>query len=179
MITGITDRYEWVVNARYLNQQHSVKLYRLKGQLDGLMKDNNYINDRKWHKVFHLLLGANFSLWRAAPLIKTDARSMDEVDKNAFDFLEKLIEDNAINYTQDKAMSSWSEGYYLNNARYRLLRAKNRLIESKCECDITESFVSDDRDQKPRKHWDDLMQYSEKLLDCLIKQLSLPAVDGL
>lgn len=35
-------------------------------------------------------------------------------------FLTTLIQDNAINYSQDKTFHNWSFGYYVGNAEYRL-----------------------------------------------------------
>lgn len=37
--------------------------------------------------------------------------------------LEKLITDNAINFSDDKASRDWTVGYYLDNAKLRLHRA--------------------------------------------------------
>src|SRR6266516_7444967 len=76
--------------------------------------------------VFHLLLGAVFSLWRAAFLIQ-GRRTTADMNEHALKFLQFLTWDNAINYTQDRATHAWTVGYYLNNAHFRLRSAKGLL----------------------------------------------------
>lgn len=76
--------------------------------------------------LFHLLLGAVFSLWRAAFLVQ-GGRSRQELNRHAFEFLEVLSWDNAIGYPQDRAKRAWTAGYYLNNAYYRLRSLERRL----------------------------------------------------
>ena len=76
--------------------------------------------------IWHSLLGVAFSLWRAAFLIK-DGRSQKTMNDDARKFLGILLEDNAINYTQDRETRAWTAGYYLNNACLRLDFVKNLL----------------------------------------------------
>ena len=68
---------------------------------------------------FHHLIGAAFSLWRAAFLSSPD-RDVSSMDADARRFLGVLIRDNAINFPQDREMRAWTAGYYLNNALFRL-----------------------------------------------------------
>lgn len=72
----------------------------------------------------HTLLGAAFSLWRAVFLVSTEdaARKVDETDAHARAFLEQVIKTNAITFNDDRNSRRWSGGYYLNNARDRILR---------------------------------------------------------
>jgi hypothetical protein len=69
--------------------------------------------------VFQLLLGVAFSLWRAVFLVN-EARSTSNVQTTARQFLQLVIEDNAITYLNDKQKRVWSSGYYLNNALFRI-----------------------------------------------------------
>jgi hypothetical protein len=62
-----------------------------------------------------------FSLWRAVFLIKDQYRP-DELVRDMSAFLDMLIDDNAINYPQDKSTRNYSSSYYLTNASLRILR---------------------------------------------------------
>jgi hypothetical protein len=69
--------------------------------------------------LFELLVGATFALWRAAFLADAE-RPRTSITADANKFLELLIRDNAIAYTQDKNTRAWTVGYYLNDAYSRL-----------------------------------------------------------
>ena len=69
--------------------------------------------------VFAFLVGAAFSLWRAAFLTETK-RDWPSILEHATAFLDRLVADNAIAYTQEKSTLEWSVGYYLNNACFRI-----------------------------------------------------------
>jgi hypothetical protein len=77
--------------------------------------------------VFHLLLGAAFSLWRAAFLVEGE-REHTLISQHGTDFLDTLLWDNAINFPQDRRTHAFSGGYYLNNAAIRLVRVRDHLI---------------------------------------------------
>ena len=68
---------------------------------------------------FSPLLAAAFSLWRAAFLADA-TRKWEDIYEDAQKFFGFLIEDNAINYPQDRTTRAYSAGYYLNNAKFRL-----------------------------------------------------------
>ena len=75
-------------------------------------------NDRQW------ALGAAFSLWRAVFLIysETAQRSLREpaLDQHARKYLLKVIETNAIGFGDDRDARSWTGGYYVNDAIFRV-----------------------------------------------------------
>lgn len=75
-------------------------------------------------KESHLTVGALFSLWRAVFLVESEnvERNMSSITIDARSYLKKLIVINAINFGDDMEMRTWSSGYYLNNARYRVRR---------------------------------------------------------
>ncbi len=69
-----------------------------------------------------LFVGAGFSLWRAVFLVdpKDVDRQTSDLQENATAFLEKVIQTNAVTFGDDRSCATWSSGYYLNNARYRV-----------------------------------------------------------
>ena len=107
------EHFQWLVDARHRNQTCSLKL-RL------LLKDY----EKRWKTKQHSLsaqelVSVSFSLWRAVFLAeKTGKRSA--VFDDGLKFIERVIEDNAIAYAQDKAMREWSFNYYTRAARYSL-----------------------------------------------------------
>jgi hypothetical protein len=68
------------------------------------------------------LIGAAFSLWRAAFLAET-LRQQEKIHESQEKFLEKVITDNAITFNDDKLNRHWTVEYYLENAKLRLARA--------------------------------------------------------
>ena len=77
------------------------------------------------HHIRYLLdhlIGAAFSLWRAVFLAET-FRDVVKIQQSQETFLEKLLTDNAINFSDDKANRHWTVEYYLENAKLRLGRA--------------------------------------------------------
>jgi hypothetical protein len=73
-----------------------------------------------WDKyLLDSLVGAAFSLWRAAFLAET-LREDAKIHESQEAFLEKLITDNSITFGDDKINRHWTVGYYLENAKYRL-----------------------------------------------------------
>lgn len=74
--------------------------------------------------ILNDLIGAAFSLWRAVFLAET-FRDVKTIHENQEAFLEKLITDNAISFTDDKANRNWTVGYYLDNAKFRLQQASS------------------------------------------------------
>jgi hypothetical protein len=86
-----------------------------------ILKDHRGIRDAygDGNNPYDLLAGATFSLWRAIFLAES-AADWDAILMNAEAYLEKVIRDNAITYSDDWNNRKWSFVYYLTNARYRL-----------------------------------------------------------
>lgn len=129
--------------------------------------------------VLQLLLGAVFSLWRAVFLADAQ-RPAGEVSGQALEFISTLIEDNAINYRQDKAANAWTVGYYLNNAFFRLDLAYEKLKATTERSVAIKAFLdqqrrSGDPTPNPREDWTTAYAAAEEVL-----QLSgfTPAVSG-
>ncbi|MGH8487768.1 MAG: hypothetical protein ACREXS_02555, partial [Gammaproteobacteria bacterium] len=118
-----TTDYTWLVDRRSKVQELLLGLYEL-------VKANRatIAQDDLQRGVFSLLVGAAFSLWRAAFLTDTQ-RDWLGVLLHAERFLELVVRDNAINYPQDRAALAWSVGYYLNSAYARLAATRARLEE--------------------------------------------------
>lgn len=112
--------YSWLIESRS-------KIQRLLMELYMFLKDNRRsLQQREFERsVFGLLVGAAYSLWRAAFLVDAE-RDWPKILKRAEDFLKSVVRNNIINYKEDKDTSSWSVGYYLNNARYRLSRVLSK-----------------------------------------------------
>lgn len=75
-----------------------------------------------------LLIGAGFSLWRAAFLGDGELPELTTRER-ANAFLRVIVEDNAVPFSKDQANKEWTFGYYLNNAYFRLQLAYRRLPE--------------------------------------------------
>lgn len=111
--TDRTAHFQWLVDARHRNQTCALKLR-------SLLKDYEKNWKTKQHSLSaQELISVSFSLWRAVFLAdKTGKRSA--VFDDGLSFIERVIEDNAIAYPQDKAMREWSFNYYTRAARYSL-----------------------------------------------------------
>jgi hypothetical protein len=107
------EHLRWAVNSRAKNQQCAIRLLILFREHEARWKT------KKWSGAAQDLLSVSFSLWRSAFLAdKTGQRS--EVFDDATEFLENIIEDNAISYPQDKRSKEWTFNYYTRNARAAL-----------------------------------------------------------
>jgi hypothetical protein len=109
-----TEDLTWLVAQRSRNQDLLLELC-----LFGRSQADQLLVDDRARTVFHLLVGAAFSLWRAVFLAERNTDTKVLLDQSQL-FLETLVADNAIGYYQDKKLQAWSAGYYLNNAYYRV-----------------------------------------------------------
>jgi hypothetical protein len=113
--------FKWLVKSRSDIQNESLALY------DFLCEKRSALDlNKDAASIFGLLLGTTFSLWRAA-FLADETRSKRSVLDDAQKFLEFLVRDNAIGYAQDQKAKNWTVGYYLNDARYRLLAINEKL----------------------------------------------------
>lgn len=104
---------EWAIRSRAANQACSLKLLNLFSDYPHIWKTKRYA------RAAQDLVAVAFSLWRAAFLADKSGRR-SEVFSHGKSFLEKLIEDNAIAYVQDKNSREWTFNYYTRNARSSL-----------------------------------------------------------
>src|SRR6266436_4940320 len=99
------EHLEWAVESRARNQRCAVRLLRL------FMEYEEQWKTQRWARAAQDLLSVSFSLWRAAFLADKTAKRA-AVFSHATDFLEKIIEDNAISYLQDRKCNEWTFNYY-------------------------------------------------------------------
>jgi hypothetical protein len=108
---------EWLIEQRSRIQAEAAKLLCL-------LQPNitKFQTDRNLEDVAGLMLGAAFSLWRAIFLASSRPTPTENMIGMGIEFLTKVLRDNSISYMDEKRMREWSFGYYLNSARFRLLR---------------------------------------------------------
>ncbi len=73
--------------------------------------------------IFQLLVGASFSLWRAVFLTDSPLE-LDTALNDVRGFLEKVVSDNAIGYSDEKKFRRWTAGFYISHIQYRLYHLK-------------------------------------------------------
>jgi hypothetical protein len=71
--------------------------------------------------VLSFAVGAAFSLWRAVLLLH-DGQEQGTIDEAEGEFLQCLVQDNAIGYYQEQKTFAWTGRYYLNSAMLRLAK---------------------------------------------------------
>ena len=141
--------FEWAIKSRTDNQTCAVRLLRL------FLEHEDQWKTKKWAFAAQELLSVSFSLWRAAFLAdKTAKRSA--VFSHGLEFLEKIIEDNAISFGQDRKCNEWTFNYYTRNAR-AALESLHRKWPSQVGAYHVEKLT-------PTKRW----RYCQGLLDAAV-----------
>jgi hypothetical protein len=123
-IQGDKDFPGWLVPARNNIQRQLLRLQNLLGQPSKNEPPPPVPIDSDEGWVLGWLLGVGFSLWRAV----FQAGENLERDRNfeaGRKFLDDIIRNNAAAYRDE--LNSWSLGYYLSNARFRLIPAHKSL----------------------------------------------------
>jgi hypothetical protein len=110
------DRLEWAIAARARSQRLLLALWEWKA--DGRGKPEI--------DLFSTLVGVAFSLWRAAFLTSMPTRTREEAHDDAHGLLESLLSTNSILFGQEHKLQGWTGGYYLNNAKLRLIEIYGR-----------------------------------------------------
>lgn len=103
---------QWLVESRKRNQSSSAKLYRLLREYPELTAKTK--GEIRYDA--QTLVAVAFSLWRALFLSGRSA-SGTETAQHAELFLAEILENNAINFTQDRNSQNWTFNYYMANAR--------------------------------------------------------------
>jgi hypothetical protein len=107
------EHLEWAIQSRAKNQRCALRLLVL------FKEHENKWKSKKWSRAAQNLIAVSFSLWRAAFLADKTSKRAD-VFEHGRDFLERIIEDNAISYPQDKSSREWTFNYYTRNAKSAL-----------------------------------------------------------
>lgn len=102
------DALDWMVRSR--NNIQSLMLVLVQ---EPLMDESQNL---------YRLTGVAFSLWRAVFLVhRADLkRTEEEINKTGQEFLLRVVETNAIGFSDERNFSAWSCGYYVHSARLRL-----------------------------------------------------------
>lgn len=153
-----TKHLEWAIKSRNRNQQCALRLLTL------FYDYELYWKTQKGARFAQESLSVVFSLWRAAFLADKKSKRT-EVFSDATQFLEGMIEDNAVNYLQDKNCKEWTFNYYTRNARAALETMHKSWPEK------LPAYV--DANRSPTERW----EYCQNLLDEVVKILGTTAFE--
>lgn len=166
------DHLEWLVEQRCSIQRATL-------QLLGLLRDQatRLAENAEDLWVAHMLIGVAFSLWRAA-FLGDVTLSTEAIATNAETFLETVIRDNAIGYTQDRNAREWTYGYYVNNAKFRLgamVSRKHAFAKILRRYSVEDMHVGLTAGKPARQLWDETFKALDLALDNVDKLLeSIP-----
>ncbi len=113
------DHLAWAVESRARNQRSCLRLLTL------LRTYEHFWITQDLSKATQDLIGIAFSLWRAAFLADKKGKR-ETIFAHGVDFLEKVIESNAISFATDMNSNEWTFNYYTKNARSSLTLLANR-----------------------------------------------------
>lgn len=107
----------WAIDQRAKIQHTLLSLYEF-------VRNTMPLNQDATHDLFvdHLVASA-FSLWRAVFLTERE-RGTPSLREAQEKFLATVISTNTITFSDDRTNSAWSVGFYLENAKQRLLSAQ-------------------------------------------------------
>lgn len=109
----------WLNQERFRSQRRNIGLLRLLRMPESPIHDVSTVSNSDWFDFAQLMLGANFSYWRAIFLAETS--QSQELNIQAMkDFLNPLTFDNGVNFTRDLKSEAWTLGYYMNNCIHRI-----------------------------------------------------------
>jgi len=97
----------WAIEQRAEIQRTLLALLRFARAHPSFAMEEKYLFDH--------LVGAAFSLWRAAFLAQA-IREDSNIHESQEKFLEKIISDNMITFGDDKLNRHWTVGYYLDGS---------------------------------------------------------------
>jgi hypothetical protein len=149
------EHLDWLVANRAANQRASAKLYRL------LRECSTEARNKSFGGEAQMLISISFSLWRSAFLSDKTGKFKD-THQGAELFLEEMLMNNAIAYSQDRGSKDWTFNYYASNASYRIhdYCKKYRRIK-----------IGPLRSSIPKQRWERLETALEKLIDHFGKRL--------
>jgi len=116
--------FEWVIQARADIQSDLLTLYKMVEGENQPLTAGEYNDPLKIS--FSLLVGASFSLWRAAFLSHVK-QAWPNLATAARKLLYKVLETNTVSFQTDLDCRDWMFGYYLSSALSRLSEAKKTL----------------------------------------------------
>src|SRR5262245_54395068 len=122
MVERILDDHHqisWAIEARAQSQRLLLAL-RDFGQVKGYDKPDLNVKASQESRTWSSLVGAAFSLWRAAFLAKVPTPTWGGALHSAQQLLDDVLATNAIAFSTEHRLLGWTAGYYLNNAKLRL-----------------------------------------------------------
>src|SRR5688572_18067336 len=114
-----TEDLEFLVNARFRNQQVLSKLW--------LFASDQALKEPSVWNIYAFLVGAGFALWRAAFLLDLE-RTAEQIMTGTRELLRALVEDNAVGYQQERTTREFMCGFHINNALFRIRHAYRDVI---------------------------------------------------
>jgi len=151
------DHLEWSIRSRARNQACSFRLAVLFADHARVWQTKAY------SRAAQDLTGVSFSLWRAAFLAEKTGKRV-AVFAEARKFLERVLEDNAISYPNDKAGREWTFNYYTGNARSGLESLHKNWG------DTVPAYIPKTRNSRER--WDHCQDLFEAAVDGFEKNLA-------
>lgn len=106
--------------------QLSQKLVLAEGRIDSSQLDYEI-----WYSLWLDMVGALYSFYKAVPLLRTGHRNYSEMIAGATKILELIQLDSKI---EDNNPDAWFDGYYLNNAEFRISLALHCLLKACYPC---------------------------------------------
>jgi hypothetical protein len=82
--------------------------------------DKTHTDSKIWYSLWFDMVGALYSFLKANPLLRDESREHREIIADAKGILELIKLKREID---DKDHDAWFDGYYLNNAEFRILKA--------------------------------------------------------
>jgi hypothetical protein len=168
--------FDWLLKARSEIQQTLLDLRKFgTTHRDALIPQGDTVSGA----LFALLVGTAFSLWRAAFLSDIE-RSWPELIDKANDLLKTLLITNAVPFSTDRDVRNWMMGYYLNNARFRIADACEKL-GGMPDADAFRRFAEIhphgiiDLDRTPTEIWDILLGALCELFNSLKLRMAVPS----
>ena len=91
-------------------------------------------------------------------------REPDEVMADAKSLAARVLQHNAVAYPQEIANKEWMAGYYLNNARYRLLNAREYISQPGTAREASGQQLLQVSHGRARDRWTELQDEADTLV---------------
>jgi hypothetical protein len=129
-----SDSPEWLVPARDNIQR---ALLRIKELLAALPQNTDAVHASPDEGLLNMMLGAAFSLWRT---VFQAGHQYDQgtAVSSARDFVDEVVRNNAAIHAAE--LNAWLLGYYLSDARFRLVQVAELLGRRNLDLEFLESY---------------------------------------
>lgn len=176
-IEGSGEFPRWVVPARNNIQRQLLRLQDLIGQPANEDESDASPFSREIAVPLNRLAGVGFSLWRAVFQAGIQIGRSDNM-KSSRQFLDQIIRDNAAVYKTE--MNAWSCGYYLGNARLRILSLEDDLKDTKFSAELRNHIAAVKKlrantsatERVARNEWETCFHCMRLMLDIVENRIS-------